>query len=126
MFLGDIRASHGRPDRMEDHLPEAPLRPDLNADLLRVFERGRTLKSRNDLTVSPVTAFMYRSLGDDGMRHALACARHMFDGTLSPLAFLQSLDPGVVRPLIQACARIAVSRRAALLALEEKFGQIGL
>ena len=120
MFLGDIRSAHGRPDRMEDYLPPVPDRHAVNADLLRVMERGRTLASNNDLTASPVTTFMYRCLGDAGTHEALSRARQMFDGSLSPLAFLQSLDGAMVRAMIQACARIAVSRSAALQALELK------
>jgi hypothetical protein len=47
----------------------------------------------------------------------------MFDGTRSPLGFLQSLDHSMVRAMIQACARISVSRRDALLALENQLHQ---
>ena len=123
MFLGDIRNPYGRPDRAEDFLPPVTETKSHNGDLLRVFERGRTLESSNDLTASPVTAFMYRCLGDAGMQSALVSARQMFDGTRSPLGFLQSLDPTMVRALIQACGRIAVSRRDALLALENQLHQ---
>jgi hypothetical protein len=123
MFLGDIRNPYGRPDRVEDFLPPVRDPKKLNADLLRVFERGRTLESSNDLTASPVTAFMYQCLGSDGTAQALGLARQMFDGTRSPLGFLQSLDLDMVRAIIQACARIAVSRSAALQALERKLDQ---
>ena len=119
MFLGDIRNPYGRPDRIEDFLPTMPESKPLNANLLRVFEKGRTLESSNDLTESPLTAFMYRCLGDDGTRQALGYARQMFDAKLSPLAFLQSLDHDMVRAIIRACSHIAVSRRTALLTLEQ-------
>jgi hypothetical protein len=120
MFLGDIRNPYGRPARVEDFLPPVIETQSHNGDLLRVFERGRTLESSNDLTASPVTAFMYRCLGDTGTQHALASARQMFDGTRSPLGYLQSLDQSMVGAIIQACARVAVSRKDALLALEHQ------
>jgi hypothetical protein len=88
-----------------------------------VLERGRTLESSNDLTASPLTAFMYRCLGDHGTQYALAAARQMFDGTRTPLDFLQALDHRMVRAIIRACARIAVSRSAALQTLEQQLGQ---
>lgn len=122
MFLGDIRSPYGRPERIEDFLPPANDAKDLNGDLLRVLERGRTLESSNDLTASPLTAFMYRCLGDQGTQHALAGARQMFDGTRTPLAFLQALDHSMVRAIVRACARIALSRSAALLELEQQLG----
>ena len=123
MFLGDIRNPYGRPDRVEDFLPPVSEPRSLNANLLRVFERGRTLESSNDLTASPLTAFVYQSLGDAGTLQALGLARRMFDGTLSPLAFLQSLDHGMVGAIIQACARIAISRRVGLQALERQLSE---
>ena len=118
MFLGEIRSAYGRPERVEDYLPAVAASHDVNPDLLWVFEKGRTLESSNDLTASPITAFVYRSIGHEGTRQALLGVRQMFDGTQSPLAFLQSLDRGMVRAIIRACARVALSRSEALRALE--------
>lgn len=61
---------------------------------------------------------MYRSMGRDGIRLALQQAEQLFEGNLSPRAFLLALDCGVVRAIIRACEKNAVSRSAALLALE--------
>lgn len=119
MFLGDIRSAYGKPDRVEDYLPAPPAGETVNAELVRVLERGRTLQSANDLTASPLTAFVYRYLGHDGTHAAMVEARKMFDETLSPEAFLRALNRNMVRDIIQACARIALSRRDALLALCE-------
>lgn len=119
MFLGEIHSANGRPERVEDFLPMVPATRDVNPDLLRVFEQGRTLESSNDLTGSPVTAFVYRYIGHDGTQYALGQARKMFDGDQSPLAFLQSLDREMVLAIVRACARIALSRRDALLALQQ-------
>jgi hypothetical protein len=43
----------------------------------------------------------------------------MFDGQMSTRVFLQSLDRDMVRAIVRACAEIAVSRRDALLNLEQ-------
>ena len=118
MFLGDIASVHGKPDRAEDHLPAPPQGQRINEALLHVFEKGRSRESNNDLTASPLTAFVYRSIGQDGMQAAILQAKKMFDGTLSPADFLRSLDPAMVKAILRACAQIAFSRKDALLALE--------
>ncbi|MEO7108072.1 MAG: hypothetical protein ABIZ09_16980 [Rhodoferax sp.] len=118
MFLGEIRSAYGRPERVEDYLPEIPVSCDVNPDLLRLFDIGRTLESANDLTASPITAFVYRSIGDKGTLMALAQARKMFNASLPPIAFLRSLNRDMVRAIVRACMHISLSRRDALLALD--------
>ncbi len=119
MFLGDIRSPHGRPERLDDFLPQPPAcAQDTDPHLLHVFEKGRTLESSNDLTTSPITAFIYRSIGHAGVQALLGQARNMFDGSLTPLAFLQTLDRDMLRAIIQASTAIALSRKDALQALE--------
>ena len=117
MFLGDIRSSEGKPDRVEDFLPAAPQGQHTQTELLRVLERGRTLQSANHLMASPLTAFVYRYLGHEGTHLAMVEARKMFDGVLSAEEFLRALNRNMVKDVIQACARIALSRQDALLAL---------
>lgn len=119
MFLGDISNAFGRPDRAEDYLPHMQITLPLNQALLTVFEDGRYRESSYDLTASPLTAFMYRSIGHAAMTSAIDRAKAMFAGNLSHLQFLQSMDATMVRTLTSACARIAMSRRGALLAFAE-------
>lgn len=119
MFLGEIRSAYGRPERVEDYLPAVPAKADVNAELLQAFEKGRTLESNNDLTASPITAFVYRYAGHQGTLDMLALARDMFDGQRTPLAFLQALDRVMVCAIVRGCAQIALSRRAALQTLEQ-------
>ena len=119
MFLGDIRAQDGRPDRVEDFLPVAPGVERANSLLLTVLEGGRARESSRDLTDSPLTAFVYRCLGDDGTARAVREAKRMFAGDIQPLDFLRGLDRQLVRAVARACAQIALSRGDALLALEK-------
>lgn len=118
MFLGDIRSAQGRPDRVHDFLPDAPLADGVDPDLLQIFENGRNLASQNDLAASPLTAFVYRHLGFDGTRKTLRHARDMFAGITTPQAFLQTQNGAMVGAMIQACAHIALSRTAALQELQ--------
>ena len=119
MFLGDIRCDSGRPDRVEDFLPEILSTEKVNEDLLNVFEKGRPLESNNDLTASPLTAFIYRCLGHAGTQKAFEEAQAMFEDALAPKAFLQGLRSDMVLGILHACAQIAFSRRTALLELAE-------
>ncbi len=119
MFLGDIRSAFGKPDRAEDFLPPAPDTESVDQQLVDVLEKGRSKESSSDLTSSPMTAFIYRYLGHDGTRDALQKAKQMFAGELTARDFLAGLNPEMVRALIRACARIALSRQEPLQALEK-------
>ena len=119
MFLGDSSQSLNEPDQIEELLPVPPAGQPVNADLLHLFENDHLLDSINDLTASPLTEFVYRFLGQAGTQHALEQAKQMFDGQMSTRVFLQSLDRDMVRAIVRACAEIAVSRRDALLNLEQ-------
>lgn len=119
MFLGDIHsADGGRPNRLEDFLPSPPKSAPIDYVLLGVLEKGRSQESRYDLTASPLTAFMYRSLGHEGTKHAYVQAKRMFAGELPAHGFLQSLDREMVEAVIDACAMIAISRRQSLQELK--------
>lgn len=80
---------------------------------------GCLLTSSNDLISSPLTAFVGRALAHHGTQDALVQARRMFDGDLSPRAFLKTLDHGVLGTVIRACAKTKPARDEALLALEQ-------
>lgn len=120
MFLGDIMAIDGRPDRIEDFLPPPPARDDLDTRLLAVLEKGRSVSSSNDLTASPLTAYLYRCLGPAGMNSLLAQARLMFAGELGPVEFLLGQPPGPVCAIADGCARIALSRGDRLRELRQR------
>ncbi|WP_371324368.1 hypothetical protein VX159_02260 [Dechloromonas sp. ZY10] len=114
MLLGDLRGSDGPPLRAEDLLPELPAAADLNPGLLRVLQHGRARESQNDLTASPLSAYVYAALGDAASRRILVAAREMFAGTLTPQDFLAHIPAPLVDHLGQACAQISPSRRELL------------
>ncbi len=123
MMLGDIHGYGGRPQRVEDFLPPVSRSSGsrVDPDLIRVLKEGRAWESGADLNTSPLSAFVYEMLGEERSRSALANAKRMMSGVLSPLDFLRTLDQELVRAIIEACAPIAVSRRARLEALTLEF-----
>jgi len=120
MLLGDIHGRDGMPDRVEKFLPPAPTTQSVDVQLLSVLETGRAKESASDLTVSPLTAFVYRSLGHDRTARAREQAAKMFARKISPGQFLATLDRTMVCDVTKACAQIALSRSQALLAIEGK------
>ncbi|HEY2775698.1 MAG TPA: hypothetical protein VGK20_16780 [Candidatus Binatia bacterium] len=118
MLLGDIHETGGRPDRVEQFLPPAPASARVDSQLLAVLETGRARESVGDLTVSPLTAFVYRSLGDEGTARARLQATRMFARKISAREFLVTLDRTMVHDVTRACAQIALSRTEALLAVD--------
>ena len=122
MFLGDIRSSGEPPERVEDYLPPGPDNPHLDAQMLEVLEQGRPGDTSNDLVVSPLTAYIYRCLGLHGCMQALETSKRMVLGQIAPRAFLHSLQPAMLRTIIEACMHIAVSRRSALQQIHALLG----
>jgi hypothetical protein len=118
MFLGDIRSTFGTPERVEDFLPAGPQAQGLDTQILQVLEMGRPADSRSDLTISPLTAYMYRCLGVAGSAEALVNAQQMTNGALPPAQFLATLPSDMLDNMIDACARIAISRRDSLILLK--------
>jgi hypothetical protein len=67
--------------------------------------------------VSPLTAYIYRCLGHVGTQVAITDCLRMLRGELSAVAFLHTLQPAMLRSVTDGCARIALSRKAGLLAI---------
>jgi len=124
MFLGDIRSSHGKPDRAKELLPPAKKAAgDIKPQLLHVLEKGRAQESSMDLNASPLTAAIYWRMGQAGMQQTLAQAKRMFAGELSAHEFLKGLDRGLVRMITDVCAKIAISRSKLLTELQVKLAK---
>lgn len=120
MMLGDIRSPGAIPDWVE-FLPSLSEERPTDPALLAVFEKGRAKEASNDLTSSPLTAYIYRCEGEAGTTRALEQARKMFSGEQTPRSFLATLRPELVRSVAGACARIALSRAVELRALETAY-----
>ncbi len=122
MFLGDIHSHIGQPQRIEDFLPPLDHAVADDPGLLRLFDKGRPLESRSDLTTSPLTAFVYRSIGQAGMDAARVLAHKLFDATMTPLELLQAMDTSLVQAIVNGCSQITPSRR---MALQRLFVELG-
>ena len=68
-----------------------------------------------DSRQSPLSSFIYASLGPAAVEQALDFAREVFAGQLSPDTFLRRLDPPTLAVIARAAAEMAPTRREALL-----------
>ncbi len=117
LFMGAIDREEDAP-RLEDFLPQ--VRTDTSVDelstLFGLLAFGRASSSSFDLQNSPLALFIYKKLGWDRIQHLLGRAKMMFQGELSAAGFLAELPPDMVIAITQACAKMASTRREALLA----------
>ncbi len=117
LFMGDIGEKESG-SRLEDYLPPYHPRAGLPLDvsLHDLLAYGRASASSFDLQNSPLSLFIYLHLGSDGFRTFLESARPLFEGQVDPRAFLDALPRELVVPIAKGCAKMAFTRRPALLA----------
>jgi hypothetical protein len=112
LFMGDMQRRSADELGLEDFLP--PIEPccdiDPASDIFRLLETGRGSQLYFDMKNSPVSLFMYKSLGDHGVQEYLVAAREMFSGKLSAQAFLDHMDSDVLSAIAGACAKIVITR----------------
>lgn len=116
--MGDIDEDE-EGSRLEDHLPaQAAARksgaPRVDPVLEGLFEFGRASESSFDLKNSPLSLFVYRSLGHAGFRKHLEAARPFISGEEDAERFLERLPKKLVRAVATACAEVAFTRKEAL------------
>ena len=99
-------------------LPEPPRRQVLNTGLLNLLESEHLPGAINDVAISPMKSFVYRCLGQEGVQHTLQQASQMYQGVLSPQAFLQTLERNMVLTVIQATGKAAGWHHQVLQKLE--------
>lgn len=110
-LLGMIGAEASR-------FPAPPAGATVQAGMHKLLQNGLADPGHPGLQALPLAARLYQFLGQEGSRQTLQQATQMFDGTLTPRAFLQNLDRGMVCAIIQGAAAIDDPHQEALLALK--------
>ena len=72
---------------------------------------------------SPLSAFIYKKLGEETVMEAFDRARLMFDGHVAPQQLLDSLDPWIVAAIAGAAVNTAVTRKPRLKELSAGYGK---
>jgi hypothetical protein len=112
LFIGDNQRMNGNGQHLEDFLPElvSPLAVDTSSQVCRLLETGRSSQVYFDQENSPVSLYLYRMLGQQGVQQNLAIATDLFSGRLTPEEFLTRADAGIVSDLARACAAMVATR----------------
>ncbi len=114
IFTGGIRTEENPVERAEDYLPACVAQTAYNEKVFKLLAYGRTSDVGFDMKNSPLSAFIYKSLGSMRCLELLENAKNFFDGKIYYHEFLESFDAQVLSHIAQACAKIAVTRAEAL------------
>jgi hypothetical protein len=117
LFLGDIPREGVTIKRLEYFLPELddPAWLEPQAIIYQLLESGRANDVSFDMKNSPLSLFIYKSMTPEQITRFSKLSRDFYKGTLSPVDFLNELDPAIVQPIARACSIMVYTRRQALL-----------
>ena len=97
----------------EIETPYSPSNP-IEAEVLELLDKGRTLDSSYDVKNSPVATFMVKSLGFEEMQRMLMLSKEFFKGNLTSEELIASCDSHVMSMLKSAVLKLFDSRIASL------------
>lgn len=113
LFMGEARQEGVNVRSLGDFLPRSPLHPgvDPGSIVYNLLETGRASPAEfTDLRNSPLSMFIYSSLGPEGVAVALEQAHAMFAGSLEVEQFLLQLDRGLLSAIAEGCAIMVPTR----------------
>ena len=116
LFMGDVRQADEESTRLEDYLLDVEINETLDqtSTVFRLLNEGRASSSGFDMKNSPLTAFLYKSLGDEGIKPLAAQAVKFLAGELKPQAFLAQVPKPVFSAIAKASSMMALTRSKAL------------
>lgn len=124
LFTGDLPSRHHVSRRLEDHLPEASkegIEERCDYSVYCILAVGRKSETSFDIRQSPLAAYLYSCMGDEGIKRVLS------EQTIHPMTpegaipFLKALPREAVLRVAQNMAHVAVSRQAKILEIIEEF-----
>ncbi len=98
------------PEVIAPHKPSSPI----EAEVLDLLDKGRTVDSSYDVKNSPVATFMVKSIGFAEMQRMLTLSKEFFKGNLTSEELIASCDPHVISMIKGAVLQLFDSRKAAL------------
>jgi hypothetical protein len=121
MMMGELPNLESPNARFENFLPKlsdsdsCPLETELEAEVLKLLEKGRSNNSSYDLKNSPLAAFIVKSLGFSETRLSLKRAKKFFQSSISAEEFLSGCDAIITTTITDAVLQLFESRKLALL-----------
>ena len=118
LFMGEVDQESENGRNLGVFLPRLPLHPgvDPGAIVYNLLETGRGSPAEfSGLRNSPLSVFIYRYLGPEGVVAALEQVQAMFAGSLEAEQFLRTLDSRLLSAIAQGCAVMVPTRSKKLL-----------
>lgn len=117
-MMGELPGAGVQIESLETFLPDIPLayppETPLESEVLELLNKGRTRDSSYDLKNSPISTFIIKSMGFDGVRNLLPPAKDFFAGTISDKEFLSKCSPEMVAAIAHGVVQVFESRKLAL------------
>jgi hypothetical protein len=117
LFIGGIEGEVREENvHWEDYLPDIPTPPVISetSTLFGLLAFGRASSSSFDMQHSPLSLFLFKSLGWEKVHVLLELAREYYAGKVTARSFLDSVPVDVLYSIVSACAEMAITRREEL------------
>jgi hypothetical protein len=118
IMMGELPDSGVSVGRMGDSFPNL-IKPyqatsDIENEVLDLLEIGRSKDVSYDLKTSPLTTFMVKYIGFDGILQLRERSQAFFQGTISSEEFLASCNSDMTRIIANGVIKLLENRKAAL------------
>jgi hypothetical protein len=112
LFMGDLPSRHHQSTTIEESLPFLPAEElvDIDRDVYNLLAVGRRSETSFDIRQSPLAAYLYGRLGDEGLTKALGVTKLSPMEKENAIAFLSALPRDVVEIIAQNMQMVALSR----------------
>lgn len=112
LFMGDLPSRHHVSTKIEDALPTPPKEnlKNCHPDVYNILANGRRTETSFDIRQSPLAAYLYGCLGDDGLQNLLQNHKMHPVCKENAMELLKALPRDVVEALAQNMMKVALSR----------------
>lgn len=112
--LPDSKVSVGRLAEYFPSITNSHHQSEIENIVLHLLEVGRSDSSAYDLKTSPLTVFLVKYIGFDGIRQIQKQTTAFFQGTISSEVFLTHCDLDIIKIITQGVSKLLENRKAAL------------
>lgn len=122
LFMGGLQQRGVNGKRIEDFLPPIAMTDSvvILTQVFKLLETGRAGETNFDMSYSPLSGYLYKSMGMYRVHYYLEPAQEMFSGKKTPLEFLEAVDSHMISIIASACAEMVPTRREQLLQYAQK------
>ena len=113
LFMGDLPGKGHRSERLEDFLPSPKIEAPVDPEVFELLAEGRKSESDFDLRNSPLSAYLYGILGDEGLDALMTYSMQPINEERAD-AILAAIPEQARVDILESCAQLALTRAEAL------------